>query len=390
MKRIATIDTVRGLVMVIMALDHVRDFIHLPAVAQNPLDLSTTTVPVFLTRLITHLCAPTFVFLAGTSVYLSLNAGETQEERLLEKSRFLRKRGLVLILLEVTLINLAIWSDIQYRTLMLQVIFAIGAGLILLSWLHRFQVRYLAVIALAIIVLHDLLRLVPPFANEPARLVWALLFRQDFFAISPDFGLLLAYPVVPWFGIMLLGYCCGPLLSQPQAGRKALFLRIGLGTVGLFLLLRLLNRYGDARPWAVQNDQVFTLLSFLNVSKNPPSLIFTAFMLGLMFVLLSFFDGRKSWLAQRLEVYGKVPLFYYLIHWYLAKGAMIGMFLMQGYSFRDMPLGTLNLGRPEGAGVSLPMTYAVWLMLVVAMYPLCVWYGRYKAERPEVTWTRYV
>lgn len=395
MKRLAAIDTVRGLVMVIMALDHIRDFVHLPAIDQNPLDLSTTTVPIFLTRLVTHLCAPTFVFLSGTSVYLSTNAISGQDERLREKSRFLRKRGLVLILLEVTVINLAIWSDIRYRTLMLQVIFAIGVGLILLSWLRRFQanprwVRYLAVAALAIIGLHDLLVLVPPFTNPAARFGWSLLFRQDFMTISPDFGLLLAYPIVPWFGIMLLGYSCGPLFSQSLNSRRTQLLRLGIGALTLFLVLRLVNSYGDARPWSVQNDPAFTVLSFLNVSKNPPSLIFTAFTLGIMFVLLALFDGRQSWLARRLAVYGKVPLFYYLIHWYLAKGAMIVMFLVQGYSFRDMPLGTLNLGRPVGAGVSLPVTYAVWLALVIALYPLCAWYGRYKAEHPEVTWTRYV
>ncbi|RYF53614.1 MAG: DUF1624 domain-containing protein, partial [Cytophagaceae bacterium] len=291
MKRLSTIDTVRGLVMVIMALDHVRDFVHLPAIDQNPLDLSTTTVPIFLTRLVTHLCAPTFVFLAGTSVYLSTNAADGQGERLREKERFLRKRGLVLILLEVTLITLAIWSDIRYRTLMLQVIFAIGVGLILLSWLRQFQVRSLAVVALIIIGLHDLLVLVPPFANPAARFGWSLLFRQDFFASSPAFGLLLAYPIVPWFGIMLLGYCCGPLFNQPLPSRKSQLLRLGIGALGLFLILRLVNSYGDARLWSVQNDPAFTVLSFLNVSKNPPSLIFTAFTLGIMFVLLALFDG---------------------------------------------------------------------------------------------------
>jgi uncharacterized membrane protein len=214
--------------MVIMALDHVRDLLHIPALTQDPTNISTTTVPVFLTRLITHLCAPTFVFLAGTSVYLSVQkAVDSQIDGLAYRRRFLLKRGLVLILLEVTLINFAFWTDIQFRSMMLQVIFAIGMGLVLLSGLIRFQVRTLAMAGLAIIFLHDLLLLVPPFTNLAARLGWSLLFRTDFFAVSPAFGLLAAYPIIPWFGIMLLGYGCGPLFIRPLAERKAQLLKVG-------------------------------------------------------------------------------------------------------------------------------------------------------------------
>ncbi|MEZ0541451.1 DUF1624 domain-containing protein [Fibrella arboris] len=397
MKRLATIDTVRGLVMVIMALDHVRDLLHIPALTQNPTDLATTTAPIFLTRLVTHLCAPTFVFLAGTSVYLSVQkdaeldtAGNRAGRSLAERGRFLLKRGLVLILLEVTLINFAFWTDIQFRSMMLQVIFVIGAGLVLLSWLIRFQVRSLLMAGLFIVFLHDLLLLVPTFTNPAARLGWALLFRLDFFAVSPNFSLLVGYSIVPWFGIMLLGYGCGPLFAKPLAERKAQFLTIGLSSLALFLLLRFLNIYGDVAPWSVQKSGVFTALSFLNVSKYPPSLLYTAFTLGIMFLLLALFDGSRNWLARRLEVYGKVPLFYYLLHWYLVKGAMIIMILLQGYSISDMPLGPMSFGRPAAAGLDLPAVYAVWLALVIALYPLCAWYGRYKAEHPEVTWTRYV
>ncbi|NID09716.1 DUF1624 domain-containing protein [Fibrivirga algicola] len=391
MKRLATIDTVRGLVMVIMALDHVRDLLHSPALTQDPTNLSTTTAPVFLTRLITHLCAPTFVFLAGTSVYLSTHkAGKPTGEALTERSRFLLKRGLVLILLELTLINFAFWTDLQFRTMMLQVIFVIGVGLVLLSWLIRFQVRTLLIVGIAIICLHDLLLLVPTFASPAARLGWALLFRSDFLPISPQFGLLVAYSIVPWFGIMLAGYGCGPLFSKSLADRKAQLVKLGLGSLLLFAVLRFINVYGDAAPWSVQKSTLFTTLSFLNVSKYPPSLLYAALMLGVMFLLLALWDGADNWLTRRLRVYGKVPLFYYLIHWYLVKGAMIGMVLMQGYAISDMPIGTLSFGRPAGAGVTLPVVYAVWLGLVIALYPICAWYGRYKAGHPDVAWTRYI
>ncbi len=391
MKRISTIDTIRGLVMIIMALDHVRDLIHIPALTQDPTNLTTTTAPIFLTRLITHLCAPTFVFLAGTSVYLTIRKdGELQADMLTSRSRFLLKRGLVLILLEVTLINFAFWTDIQFRSMLFQVIFVIGVGLVLLSRLLRFQVRTLLIVGLAIVFLHDLLLLVPPFTNHAARLGWSLLFRTDFFQISPGFALLVAYPIIPWFGIMLLGYGCGPLFTKPVAERKTRLIQLGLGSLFLFLLLRFLNVYGDAAPWSVQKSQLFTVLSFLNVSKYPPSLLYAALTLGIMFLLLALFDGMNNWLTRRLVVYGKVPLFYYLLHWYMVKLAMIIMFLIQGYAISDMPIGTLSFGRPAGAGVSLPLVYAVWLVIVIALYPLCVWYGRYNAEHPEVLWTRYV
>ncbi|MEZ0484531.1 DUF1624 domain-containing protein [Fibrella aquatica] len=396
MKRLATIDTVRGLVMVIMALDHVRDLLHSPALTQNPTDLATTTAPIFLTRLITHLCAPTFVFLAGTSVYLSLRKdGELHGDALKSKSRFLLKRGLVLILLEITLINFAFWTDIQFRTMMLQVIFVIGMGLVLLSGLVRFQasprgVRSLLIAGLAIVCLHDLLLLVPTFTNPAARLGWALLFRTDFLPVSPRFALLVAYSIVPWFGIMLVGYGCGPMFTKSLADRKSKLLKVGLGALLLFVALRFINVYGDAVPWSVQKSDLFTVLSFLNVSKYPPSLLYTAFTLGVMFLLLAMAEGATNRLARILAVYGKVPLFYYLIHWYLVKGAMTVMVLLQGYSISDMPIGTLSFGRPAAAGVSLPIVYVVWLALVVALYPLCAWYGRYKAEHPEVAWTRYV
>ena len=395
--RIVALDVVRGLVMVIMALDHVRDLLHIPAHTQNPTDLTTTTAPIFLTRWVTHLCAPTFVFLSGTSAFLSLrkrspqtgNAAGYQTDNASSRL-FLLKRGLVLILLELTLINFAFWTDIQFRSLMLQVIFVIGAGLILLSWLAKFSLRWLAVAGIVLVFGHDLHTLIPPFASTPARLIWSLLVRTDVFSSGPNFILLVAYPIIPWFGIMLLGYACGPLINQPMTVRKPHLVQAGAVCLGTFLALRLLNVYGDPAPWVVQKTSLFTVLSFLNVSKYPPSLLYTALMLGIMFGLLWLADGAENGLMRLLRVYGNVPLFYYLIHWYLVKLAMIVMILIQGYSLHDMPLGSLSFGRPPAAGVSLPVVYAVWLLLVALLYPLCRWYGRYKVSHPEVVWMRYI
>ncbi|MBO0936311.1 DUF1624 domain-containing protein [Fibrella sp. HMF5335] len=390
--RIVAIDTVRGLVMLVMAIDHLRDMLHLPAVTQDPTNLSTTTAAVFLTRWITHLCAPTFVFLSGTSAYLSLRKRTEQGGTTTNAParHFLFKRGLVLIGLELTLISFALWTDWQFRSLLLQVIFVIGIGLILLSWLAKLPIRWLAVAGLVIMFSHDVFTLAPPFVSTPARLLWALLFRTDVFPFSPHFMLLVGYPIIPWFGIMLLGFACGPLLSQAISFRKPRLLRLGGLSLSVFVLLRFLNLYGDPAPWAVQKTPLFTVLSFINVSKYPPSLLYAALMLGIMFLLLWLFDGVDNGLTRLLTVYGKVPLFYYLCHWYLIKLSMFIMIWAQGYSLRDMPIGPLNFGRPPGAGVSLGVMYLIWLVLIVLLYPACRWYARYKAAHPEVVWMRYV
>ncbi|GAB4033346.1 DUF1624 domain-containing protein [Spirosoma gilvum] len=388
MKRIATIDVTRGLVMVIMALDHVRDLLHMPALAQNPTDLTTTTPAIFMTRWITHLCAPTFVFLSGTSAYLSLKRRKADEQA--SALRFLRSRGAVLLLLELTVINFAFWFDIHFQSLMLQVIYAIGFGLIMLSFLAKLPARTVGIIGLVIILGHNILQLVPTFTNPAARLLWALFFRTDFFPVSPTFALLAAYPVIPWLGIMLVGFACGQLMERPIQERKLLLLRMGLGALVLFIVLRFLNLYGDPAPWSSQKDALFTFFSFINVTKYPPSLLYDLVTLGLMLVFLSTIDGANTALTRWLAVYGKVPMFYYILHWYLVHLSMIGMALLQGYSLADLPSGPMNFGRPSGAGISLGPVYLVWIGIVLFLYPLCRWYGRYKSEHPEIGWLRYI
>lgn len=381
--RITAIDVTRGLVMIIMALDHVRDLLHTPALTQDPTNLATTTPAIFLTRWITHLCAPTFVFLSGTSAYLSLRKRNTPAAH-----RFLLKRGLVLIALELTIVNFAFWFDIQFRTIMLQVIFAIGGGLIMLSSLAKLPVRWLAVIGLVIVFGHNLLPNAP-FTDPVGRFVWALLFRANLFP-SPTLTVLVGYPLVPWLGIMLLGYATGRLFEQPLALRRRLLVRIGLGALVLFVLLRVLNSYGDPASWSAQRNELFTALSFVNVSKYPPSLLYTLVMIGIALLILAAADGADNALTRWLTVYGKVPMFYYILHWYLVHLSMLAMSFMQGYSWADVPAGPLNFGRPAGAGIALGGVYLVWIALVIFLYPLCRWYGRYKAAHPEVSLLRYI
>ncbi|GAB2575688.1 DUF1624 domain-containing protein [Spirosoma areae] len=390
MKRVTTIDVTRGLVMVIMALDHVRDLLHIPALTQNPTDFNTTTPALFMTRWITHLCAPTFVFLSGTSAYLSLKQRNTTAGSNASARQFMLKRGLVLIVLELTIINFAFWFDIRIQTIMLQVIYAIGGGLVLLSLLTRLPVRWLMIIGLVIVFGHNLLQLVPAFTNPAARLGWALLFRPDFFPVSPAFALLINYPVIPWLGIMLVGFACGQLMERPIEQRKPWLLRFGLVALGLFVLLRFVNLYGDPAPWTTQKTELFTFLSFINVTKYPPSLQYALLLLGIMFLILSAADGVNNALTRWLMVYGKVPMFYYILHWYLVHLSMLVMAFGQGYSWADVPSGPMNFGRPDGAGVSLGWVYVVWAGLVLLLYPACKWYGRYKPSHPEIGWLRYV
>ncbi len=386
MSRILAIDTVRGLVMVIMALDHVRDLLHLPAPTQDPTDLNTTTAPIFLTRWITHLCAPTFVFLSGTSAYLSLQKRRQQGESIAQTRHFLFRRGLVLIGLELTLINFAFWTDSQFRTMLIQVIYAIGGGLVLLSLLARSPVRWVGALGILIIVGHDLLLLVSPIANPAGQIIWALLFRPQLFS-SPSFTLLVAYPLVPWLGIMLVGYASGVVFDRPLGDRRRWLFIGGLVSLTLFVGLRFLNQYGDVAHWSTQRTGLFTGLSFLNVSKYPPSLLYTLLMLSLMALLLAWADGVDTGLTRVLRVYGTVPMFYYLLHWYLIKLILIVLVYTQGYS---LVIGTLSFGRPPGFGVSLPFVYSIWLGVVLLLYPLCHWYGRYKSAHPEQHWLRYI
>ncbi|MFD2573763.1 DUF1624 domain-containing protein [Spirosoma soli] len=388
--RIGSIDVVRGLVMVIMALDHVRDLLHISALTQDPANLATTTPTIFLTRWITHLCAPTFVFLSGTSAYLSLRRRGATGQTVRANRFFLLKRGVVLLLLELTIVNFAFWFDIHFRTIMLQVIFTIGGGFIVLSFLSKLPARTLGIIGLIIIFGHDLLLLVPPFGNQTARFIWTLFFRIDLFTFSPTFTVLAAYPLIPWLGIMLVGFVGGQLMERPMEQRKRLLFGLGLASLALFLILRLVNLYGDQVPWAVQKNSVFTFMSFINVSKYPPSLLYTLLMVGIALLILSITDGAYNALTRVLTVYGKVPMFYYILHWYLVHLSMIAMSLLQGYSLADLPTGALNFGRPAGAGVSLGVVYLVWLALVIILYPLCKWYGRYKSAHPEITLLRYV
>ncbi|GGK78422.1 DUF1624 domain-containing protein [Rufibacter glacialis] len=385
--RVSSIDVVRGLAIVIMALDHVRDLWHTTSLAQDPLSFDTTTLALFLTRWVTHFCAPTFVFLAGTSAYLSLhrdgNYGRAQ--------RFLLSRGVWLMVLEVTIISFGIWFDIFFRTTMFQVIFAIGFGFVVLAALLRLPAKVIGGIGLAIILLHNLLPQVGPAEGMAGKFAYSLLFRQGFFPATEHFSFLVAYPVIPWLGILLLGFGFGPVFRKTEPERRKLLWLSAAVALGVFAVLRYVQVYGDPNPWAVQKTAVFTVLSFLNVTKYPPSLLYAALFLGLMFLALVLLERAQNGFARFLTVYGRVPLFFYLAHWYLIHTGMLLLMFWQGLTWQQLPFGTLEFGRPKvGVGVELPYVYLVWVAVVLVLYPACRWYSRYKAAHAEKKWLSYL
>jgi uncharacterized membrane protein len=387
MKRISSIDTTRGLVMVIMALDHVRDFIHKTSMSQNPVDLQTTTTLLFFTRWVTHICAPTFVLLSGISAFISFK----RQNNLSESRRFLLTRGLWLVFLELTFITFALWFDIHYRLLLLEVISAIGFSFIILSFLLKLPSRVIGLIGIFIVFSHNLLQGISFPADQISVVFLSILFRPNLMTVSPDLAFYSAYPIIPWLGILLIGFGCGELFEIPAEKRKKLFLKIGLSVLLLFILTRFINIYGDPSKWTTQKSDLFTFLSFINVTKYPPSLLFTLIFIGVAFLILYLSENVKNRFTEILAVFGRVPLFYFIIHLYIIHSLMFIILLIQGFSWSDFVFGLFKNGRPAtGGGVGLPGIYLLWIGVVALLYPLCKWYGNYKAVHPEKTFLRYI
>jgi uncharacterized membrane protein len=387
MKRSNSIDFTRGLVMIIMALDHTRDFMHVSSLTQSPTDITTTSPVLFFTRWITHFCAPVFVFLAGSSAYLSC----IRQQDIKKTKRFLLSRGLWLVLLEFTVVNLALWFDLRFRNMIFEVIGAIGLSFVVLSFLLKLSPKTIGITGLLMIFLHDLFALIPFSKGSMLHAVLSPLFTLTPYALSARTVLLVAYPLIPWLGIMLTGFACGKLFELPESERKNIFVKMGVGALVLFLLFRFINIYGEPVKWAVQRNFIYSILSFLNVSKYPPSLLFTLLTLGGMSLVLAFSENIIGRAGRIVSVYGKVPFFYFLIHLYLLHFILLAILFGQGFQWKDFIFGNFRFGRPEApSGLGLPVIYAVWVSIVVLLYPLCKWYGRYKMSHREKKWLRYL
>lgn len=412
-ERIYSIDFLRGVVMMIMLLDHTRDFVHHDAMMSDPTDPSTTTVPLFFTRWITHYCAPTFVFLSGVSIYLQKMYGKSNREL----ARFLFTRGLWLIVLEFTVIRFLVTFNVDYTSFfgMAQVIWVIGASMVVMAALIFLPLRMVGILGLAMILLHNLL---DPFDLPPAiafggspdflQAVRLILHQQS---VIPVFGksiIFVAYPLIPWVGVMAAGYAMGVVYSWQADRRRKWLLAAGIVATVLFIGIRASNFYGDPSPVTNQTEFVearnaraaagelgpnpnldaprlsepaFTIVSFFNTTKYPPSLLFLLMTLGPGLIILSLTDGisgRAVW--QKIAiVFGRVPLFFYILQWISAHLFGIGLSLLAGkdigYFFQALGPG---MQLPPDNGFSLPVVYFAWIAGLVIIFPFCYWYGNYK------------
>lgn len=388
-ERILSIDLLRGIVMVIMALDHCRDYFHYGFFSTDPTDLNTTTPILFFTRFITHYCAPTFVFLSGTSAYL-YGAKKTKREL----SRFLLTRGVWLIFVEL-FINSFLWSfDISYEYFSLQVLWAIGLSMVILAGLVFLP--YNAILAMAVLVLfgHNLLDGIEVPGNNIAYIPWYILHQSASVKITENHGINFIYPVIPWTGIMALGYCLGKLYVGGFNAdlRKKWLIGLGISATLLFIIIRFLNGYGDPQPWSYQRDNIFTLLSFLKLSKYPPSLDFALATLGPGLLFLSVAEKFSNLLSRFFIVFGNVPFFYYLMHMlFIHLFAMLGL-ILTGKDWRMMILDDSAFwgDKLSTYGYSLGAVYLIWVGLILFLYPFCRKYMLYKANHKEKWWLSYL
>ncbi|HSB91692.1 MAG TPA: heparan-alpha-glucosaminide N-acetyltransferase domain-containing protein [Flavitalea sp.] len=381
-QRIASIDKLRGLVMIIMALDHVRDFFHVTAQTADPLDLATTTPALFFTRWITHFCAPVFVFLSGTSAFLS-----AKNKPSTTASMFLVKRGAWLAVADILLVTLMLTFNPGYNFIMLTVFWAIGISMIVLGLLTRFAARLILPLGLILFFGHDLITPIP-FSNNAGGALMKVMFQGLFIVpLNANHIVAFLYPVLPWTAVMLLGYSFGKIVSDQ---RKVFVCAVGF--VILFLIFRSINLYGDSLPWSGQDTAFKTFLSFINTSKYPPSLQFLCMTLGPALLMLYFFQLSERGVNSRnlLIVYGRTPFFYFVLHLFLAHLLLVAFFFASGHSAAEIadPASPM-LFRPKNFGFSLPVVYACWLIVVAALYFPCRWYYRYKREH-RYWWLSYL
>lgn len=380
--RLESVDVVRGVIMVIMALDHTRDFFGIPG--QNPTNIATTTAALFFTRWITHFCAPVFFLLTGTGAFLSLKKKSTSE-----LSHFLWTRGVWLIVLELTIVRcFAYQFNVDYRVTMLLVLWALGWSMISLAALVRLPLAVIATIGVALIVSHNLLDGV-----RSANPLWSILHSPGFVLNTPEHILFVSYPLIPWIGVTALGFVLGQVYLWECERRRAFLWQLGAALGSAFVLLRGINIYGDPVQWSVQKTTVLTIVSFFNVNKYPPSLLFLLMTLGPALMFLALVDRKTPSLLKPALKIGKVPLFYFVLHFVLIHAIAVAVTYAQHgtahWMFESPDLGNYPFTPPPGWGFALPIVYLVWASVVVMMYPLCAWFAGVK-RRSGGWWVSYV
>jgi len=386
--RVPSVDALRGLVMILMALDHVREFFHWGAMSFQPDDLTRTTVALFFTRWVTHICAPVFMFTAGLGAFFWLSHGRTKAQL----SQFLWTRGFWLIVLELTALRLAMNFSLVSGVVLLSVLWALGWSMIALGSLVHLPLRGLAFLSFSAIALHNLFDPVKASQFGGAAWIWNILHQPGIFNLN-GVPVLAAYPLIPWIFVMAVGFCFGPIFSLEPRERRRRMVRIGLALMLGFLVIRAINVYGDPLRWSGQAPGRI-VLSFLKCTKYPPSLDFLLMTLGPAILLMAWLDRIPLSKTNPLIVFGRVPLFYFLVHFYLIHGLTIPFaWVRYGHAgFLLHPLPSLGGSRnffPPDYGYSLWMVYAVWLAVVIVLYPVCLWFARLKERRRSI-WLSYL
>lgn len=368
-ERILSVDMLRGLVMIIMALDHIRDYTSMYHF--DPANLSQTTLPLFFTRWVTHFCAPVFMFLAGVGSGLGEISGKTKKQL----SHFLRTRGLWLVLLEFTVIKLGWTFNFTDKTIIMQVIWALGMAMISLAALIYVPKKWLLAMGLIMVFGHNLLDGITPESFGELAPLWKMFHVDSTFPLG-SYTVIAKYQMVPWIGVMALGYVFADFYRLDAESRQRKILLTGLICTALFIIIRGINVYGDPQPWIGQSTFGMTVASFLNTNKYPPSLSFILMTLGPSIILLAVFERIQGWIVQFLIVFGRVPMFFYVVHIYVIHLIAVFLGLAQGFTISEMANLFRNL--PQDYGFGLPITYLFWIFIIITHYYLSREYIQFK------------
>ncbi len=383
-QRVHSLDFLKGLVLVLMALDHTRDFFHADVFVFGPLDPQSTTWPIYITRWITNFCAPAFSFLAGVSVFFVSNKKSPKE-----LSAFLFKRGIWLIFIQLTLINFAWYFDMGMRYIELDVIASLGVSMIALAALVHLPKKFILVFSIVMIAGHNLLDRV-----NLDTFWWAILHEQGSFPITNHFSFDVYYPLIPWIGVMSLGFSIGHFYHKSYDSnlRKKRFIWIGASAIILFLLLRVFNLYGNPTAWTDFGSFSKNLMSILNVNKYPPSLSYLLITLGPTFLLMAFSENIKGRVVDFFMVFGRVPFFFYIAHLYVIHLFAMLAAELTWTGWQTMVLDVWVVDEPalKGYGFSLIGVYFIWMLVIATLYPISRKFDRYKQNNKDKTWLSYL
>lgn len=376
--------------MIIMALDHTRDFFHISAISFSPTDLSRTTVPLFFTRWITHYCMPVFMFTSGLGMYFFSQRDHTRGQL----SRFLWTRGLWLIVLELTVMQFAYNFSFSSRyVIFLLVLWIFGICMIAMAALVYLPVRWLAALSAAVIVFHNCLDRIQAERFGSYAWIWNLLHDPGILSVAGR-SARSPYTLIPWVAVMASGFCFGAVFLLEPIRRRRIMMRLGLALTIAFIVLRSVNRYGDPFQWSHQKSAVFTLLSFLNCTKYPASLDFLLMTMGPALILLAYFDRRAFVMSNPLIVFGRVPLFYFILHFYLIHFLVL---ILEWISYGTVVSRVIFGPAPSMGGAQsaanfrhgLGAVYVLWIVVVLLLYPVCRWFARYKSTHSN-WWLSYL